>query len=57
MYLEQLISLSSSVVVVQAVLETVARVTHDKPKKNDTQAEKYIFVYPRTTMHISMLIS
>jgi hypothetical protein len=24
---------------VQAVLETVARVTHDKPKKNDTQAE------------------
>ena len=26
----------------QAVLETVARVTHDKPKKNDTQEVKYV---------------
>jgi hypothetical protein len=50
-------SFNNSVNDQQAVLETVARVTHDKPKKNDTQAEKYIILYPRTTMHISMLIS
>eukprot|EP01018_Ginkgo_biloba_P016915 Gb_25292 [translate_table: standard] len=32
-------SFNSSVADQQAVLETVARVTHDKPKKNDTQEE------------------
>ncbi|CAK9206897.1 unnamed protein product [Sphagnum troendelagicum] len=32
-------SFNNSVNDQQAVLETVARVTHDKPKKNDTQAE------------------
>lgn len=32
-------SFNNSVTEQQAVLETVARVSHDKPKKNDTQAE------------------
>lgn len=27
--------------VLQAVLETVAKITHDKSKKNDTQEAKY----------------
>lgn len=30
----------SSDCVLQAVLETVAKITHDKPKKNDTQEAK-----------------
>lgn len=30
--------------VLQAVLETVAKITHEKGKKNDTQVAKYVNV-------------